>query len=467
MQKQITILLLIITVLTFANWHVTELQTGNPNTYQYRVGLKLSPDKKYLLSIGGGNATDHLLLYNTETGQEKIICDSVFLGDGFKEASWSADSKKILFWTRCYPDSGYADFKKYYIRNLETDETTFFKDAIRAEYSPVSNKIASIIKKDIVISNNETAQDDTVKFGSSSLCALNWSYNSDSFLYFHKVDYDSVCTDSLLSYNTITHQYKVFDKPLMGHSGQDPWGGGRAFKPYVENNIEKILYSEWHMTNLNDSLLLYNAATDSSTCVASHMNPHSGPWYVGEIALFPSLNKVIYQEYYISSFNAMPAIIEVDLNTGNAYNLILKHFEDYGTWPGGFGYPMEFATANDQLFYISALTGNNNDLTAHLFVAIDGNSINQENNKKSIGLTCYPNPFNPSTTISYTLKTSSLVKLSVYNGNGQIVHNITNANQTAGLYHYQFNAVNLTSGIYYLVLETADQRLCQKIMLIK
>jgi len=459
MQKQLIGLLLIIVSLSFAGWHVTELQTGNPNVYRYRVNLKLSPDKKNLLSIGGIGGTNHLLLYNLETGQEQILKDSVCLGDSPIDASWSSDSKKILYWTNEDSTSNSPKLKKYFIYNLETNEITFFKDIYRAAYSPVSDKIAFITKYDnIIIHKNETSLEDTIQFNHSG--HFQWSKNSDSYLYIWKAD-------SIISYNTTNNNYYTFTKHIFNYSGQYPWGGGFAFEPYVENDVEKIIYHESYSITYNDSLLFYNSATDTSVCIASHMNPHAGPWFIGETELFPNLKRVIYQERYITSYNAMPSLIDLDLETGSAFDIITQHQQDYGTWPCGFGYPMEIAAASDELFYFSHLEGSNDNLAACLSVSKFENSIEENNQKNNLLLTCYPNPFNPTTTISYNLTAEGFVKLHIFNSSGQIIKNIISSNQQIGSYHFLFNATGLASGIYYLMLETTDQRLCKKIMLVQ
>jgi hypothetical protein len=60
----------------------------------------------------------------------------------------------------------------------------------------------------------------------------------------------------------------------------------------------------------------------------------------------------------------------------------------------------------------------------------------------------YPNPFNPTTTIKFGLPEQSEVTLSVYNVLGQKVYEMTEHSLAAGIHSYNFNAANLSSGIY-------------------
>ena len=60
----------------------------------------------------------------------------------------------------------------------------------------------------------------------------------------------------------------------------------------------------------------------------------------------------------------------------------------------------------------------------------------------------YPNPFNPSTTIRYSLPTSSRVRLTIFNVLGQVVDVLVNEEQSAGWKEAKWNA-NAASGIYF------------------
>ncbi len=64
----------------------------------------------------------------------------------------------------------------------------------------------------------------------------------------------------------------------------------------------------------------------------------------------------------------------------------------------------------------------------------------------------YPNPFNPSTTIKYNIPEENFVTLKVYNLLGKEVATLVNKKQSAGSYQYNFNAGELSSGIYFYKL---------------
>ena len=80
----------------------------------------------------------------------------------------------------------------------------------------------------------------------------------------------------------------------------------------------------------------------------------------------------------------------------------------------------------------------------------------------------YPNPFNPSTNIRYSLANAGNVTMRVYNVLGQVVRTLVNsAHQEAGEYTLHVDMSNLTSGVYFYSLEQGNNRLVQKMMLLK
>lgn len=65
----------------------------------------------------------------------------------------------------------------------------------------------------------------------------------------------------------------------------------------------------------------------------------------------------------------------------------------------------------------------------------------------------FPNPFNPSTSIKFSIPVDSNVKLKLFNMLGQEVAELLNSEISAGIHHIDFNASSLSSGTYFYVLE--------------
>ena len=69
----------------------------------------------------------------------------------------------------------------------------------------------------------------------------------------------------------------------------------------------------------------------------------------------------------------------------------------------------------------------------------------------------YPNPFNPSTTISYQIPVDGNVSLKVYNLLGNEIKTLVNDYQSAGNHKIEFDAAELSSGNYFYILKYNDQ----------
>lgn len=79
----------------------------------------------------------------------------------------------------------------------------------------------------------------------------------------------------------------------------------------------------------------------------------------------------------------------------------------------------------------------------------------------------YPNPFNPVTSISFELPRQSSVRLEIYNTLGQLVDVISHGYMPAGINEIEYDASELSSGVYFYRLVTDDNSLSKKMVLLK
>mgnify|MGYP001224698770 FL=1 len=77
----------------------------------------------------------------------------------------------------------------------------------------------------------------------------------------------------------------------------------------------------------------------------------------------------------------------------------------------------------------------------------------------------YPNPFNPITTISYSIPTSQHVVLNIYNLKGEKIETLVNGFHSLGNYYIDWNASDVASGIYLVQLKGTDNLSTKKIFL--
>ena len=79
----------------------------------------------------------------------------------------------------------------------------------------------------------------------------------------------------------------------------------------------------------------------------------------------------------------------------------------------------------------------------------------------------YPNPFNPTTTLSFALPTEANVSLSIYDLQGREIVSLINGNMEAGYHVAIWNADAQASGVYFVKMIAGEYMDTQKLMLIK
>ncbi len=106
----------------------------------------------------------------------------------------------------------------------------------------------------------------------------------------------------------------------------------------------------------------------------------------------------------------------------------------------------------------------------------DGKFIYGQTIEATVGLTPstvflennYPNPFNPSTKISFVLGSTARATLKVYNLLGQEVATLADGEFNGGdTQTFTFDASKLSSGIYYYQLKSGTTNQIKKMMLLK
>ena len=79
----------------------------------------------------------------------------------------------------------------------------------------------------------------------------------------------------------------------------------------------------------------------------------------------------------------------------------------------------------------------------------------------------YPNPFNPTTTLSFAMPVDSEVLLSIYNLQGRQLSTLISGNITAGYHSIVWDASSYASGVYFVKLISGNNSVNQKVVLIK
>ena len=79
----------------------------------------------------------------------------------------------------------------------------------------------------------------------------------------------------------------------------------------------------------------------------------------------------------------------------------------------------------------------------------------------------YPNPFNATTTIAYTLSEASFVTVEIYNILGAKVTTLLGQQQTTGYHRLVWNAADIPSGTYFYKIKAGDYSEVKKMSLLK
>jgi hypothetical protein len=114
------------------------------------------------------------------------------------------------------------------------------------------------------------------------------------------------------------------------------------------------------------------------------------------------------------------------------------------------------------------------DFEVTIYFETDLISSNDESDVALISLQAsnYPNPFNPTTTISYSLPQTAPVELTIYNVKGQVVKHLVNEIQNSGNYKVSWGGTNdknetVSSGFYFFKLTAGKDKIIEKMLMLK
>jgi len=313
--------------------------------------------------------------------------------------------------------------------------------------------------------------------------------------------------DSTMSSYDTTNSY-----PIRGWGQQFPLffsseieiynhaASGRSTKSFIdEGKWNKVL------SNLNqgDYVFIQFAHNDEK----SDTLRHTDPWttfsanlirFINDtrsknaipILLAPIVRRKFYNDSLVNTHGDYPAAmrkVALDLNVNLIDMNLLTHdlVQSYGVeeskklyvhlLPGENSYFPDGKSDNTHTSELGAtlfaglvcdeLIKQNHELSKYLITVNVDNKTSVINDYKL--LQNYPNPFNLSTTIEYQLPEVGLTTIKIYNSLGQIVSELVNEEKSVGKYQINFNASNLSSGIYFYELKVNQFRKVNKMLLVK
>ena len=102
----------------------------------------------------------------------------------------------------------------------------------------------------------------------------------------------------------------------------------------------------------------------------------------------------------------------------------------------------------------------------------DNTSISNAPVPTKLDITNYPNPFNPSTTIAFSLPEEGIVRMVIYNIRGQQVKELITGNMSRGFHTVIWDgrdnrSRSVSSGLYFVMIEVGKTSIVKKITMIK
>jgi hypothetical protein len=238
--------------------------------------------------------------------------------------------------------------------------------------------------------------------------------------------------------------------------------------------------------------LISTAAGFASTDITPAVTPHSGQ-YMGRIGGYSyevsSLSQTVtlpnttplYLKLYVQDRNSntsecaglwVGAEIRVFVAGQKLYDTYLCQYNQLNTWTPVYFNLTAIAGQTVQILFQADAA---NSVWSFLYiddVSLTNQITDVEKEKSPLPINFelkqnYPNPFNPSTTIRYSLPSATFVTITVSNMLGQVVATLIQANQEAGYHEVEFDGERFASGVYFYHLQTANQSLTRKLVLMK
>ncbi|MBS1514945.1 MAG: T9SS type A sorting domain-containing protein [Bacteroidetes bacterium] len=227
----------------------------------------------------------------------------------------------------------------------------------------------------------------------------------------------------------------------------------QTFWVYVANTVStpngvcvdaprnRVLFCNWGSNapvkaiNLADSSVTTVATTSYSNCDGIKMDRNNN--------------------VYISTWGSS-GVIKYDVNFTGAPTLVIT----------GLSSPADIFVNKKSDTLASPNTGSNT-VTFHFLNNPTGVETGSATVKDFQLYQNFPNPFNPSTSISFNLAKQGFVNLSVYNINGRLVKELLDEKMNEGMHSINFNASDLASGIYTYRLQAEGVSVSRNMVLVK
>ncbi|MBN1480139.1 T9SS C-terminal target domain-containing protein [candidate division KSB1 bacterium] len=238
----------------------------------------------------------------------------------------------------------------------------------------------------------------------------------------------------------------------------------------IENNV--IITDHWHGISLYGA---HNCKIVNNTVIDQNDMSPGPPW----IKITAHKNGTNSTENIIR--NNLTTSLSNDANIGTVDHNMSLSYTSYGTFFVDFSRfdlslrkgcrAIDRGTEQDaptiDILGTSRPQGDGYDIGAYEYVESSAALNNPAHRPVSFRMDNHPNPFNPTTTITYSLPHSEHVVLNVYNVLGCLIQELVNERQRAGDYAITFDGANLSSGVFLCRLTTDSQSWSKRMLLLK
>ena len=221
----------------------------------------------------------------------------------------------------------------------------------------------------------------------------------------------------------------------------------------------------------------YSSPTIENCTISDNMaDMYGGGIYCYENSSPTGLNNIIWA-------NSAPTGSQISIESGS-FSCTYSDIQDT-LWPGTGNInadPLFYSTTGDSAYYLiegspcidagdptSPLDPDSTiaDMGAYYFDQSLGVEEQPGLQPNLFSLSSYPNPFNPSTALSYQLQASSHVNLTIYDIQGREVASLVNGHSSLGYHEVVWNAEGLASGLYFAKLVVDGRLEVRKMVLVK
>lgn len=305
--------------------------------------------------------------------------------------------------------------------------------------------------------------EDCVGFATSTNGGATWTPQECAY------DCNGVKTSSINPWNIRINGYPSMDV--------DKTGGARNGWIYIVTGEKNLSPAG------SDPDVVFHKSTDGGQSWSPGVRVNQDPLNNGRVQFFPYV--------VVDGDGGLNVLYYDNRNVADSMDVYLSHSDDGGaTWTDhrisnhrfypkavsgagagnqGDNIGMTYANGNLYPVWMDNSTGKYQTWGAIVDVSAIGiNQISSEIPSSIKLMQNYPNPFNPSTKINFSLNKSSKVKLEIFDISGKFVKTLVNSsNLNAGTYSVDFNAGELSSGVYYYSLSIESGVLTKKMVFLK